>query len=86
MIAASGRRLLDVPVGELLSFAWANIYDKANDKAQRKLDLLVRGRLGQDGGEIMDDPNLPESLRGAEAPDWFTTEEDPFDDQWNLSL
>lgn len=75
-----------MPSGELLSFAWANVYDKANDKSRRKLDLLSRGRLGPDGGEIIDDENLPEALRGTEAPEWFTLEDDPFADQWAFEM
>jgi len=82
----SGRRLLDVPIGELLSIVWYEIYSNADPRMQRKLNLFVLGRLGPDGGEIVDDPNMPSSLRGREAPEGWADTEDPFSDGWNLNL
>lgn len=86
LLIKTGRRLLDLSVGEMISLVWSDLYTNTDAKGRRKLDLFARGRLGVDGGEIMDNDALPESLRGVEAPEGWNLDDDPFADQWSLTL
>lgn len=41
----------------------------------------LEGRIGPNGGIVVDDPMLPPELQGKEAPSWWTDEADP---TWNM--
>lgn len=70
---------------EMLSYAyWYMIKDLDSDQ-RRRIELALQGRIGESGGEIVDDPDLPASLQGKEAPSWWSSDFDPFADQHELS-
>lgn len=58
---------------------------QGDPEARRKVKLALEGRLGENGGEIVDDDLLPESMRGREAPKWWNSEHDPFANQQKVS-
>jgi hypothetical protein len=70
---------------ELLDFAYYYLVKDTDADGRRRVDLYIAGRLGESGGEIVDDPDLPEALQGKEAPSWWRADDDPFADQHDLS-
>lgn len=69
---------------EALNFVYAHLVENTDAEGRRKIDLSLAGRLGEHGGEIVDDPDLPASMQGMEAPSWWTGDHDPFADQHQL--
>lgn len=69
----------------LLNFVYYYLVKDADADGRRKIDLALAGRLGESGGEIIDDPDLPEGLQGKEAPSWWNSDYDAFEDQHDLS-
>ncbi len=81
----SGRRLSDLTAVELCSVVYYDMVTKITDPAQRnKFEAAIRGQLGARGGYIIDDPTLPESMQGLEAPTWWDPKHDPLADQQTL--
>ena len=72
---------MDLTVMEMLNFVYARLVEEADADHRRKIDLALAGRLGEHGGEIVDDPDLPAAMQGMEAPSWWTGDHDPFADQ-----
>lgn len=68
----------------LLNFTYYYMVKKTDAEGRRRIDLALAGRLGESGGEIVDDPDLPASLQGKEAPTWWRADDDPFADQQSL--
>lgn len=68
----------------LLDFTYYYLVKDADAEGRRKVDLAMAGRLGESGGEIVDDPDLPASLQGKEAPSWWSSEHDALADQHDL--
>lgn len=75
---------MDLSLQELLSFVYAMLVEGADSKHRKKIDALFAGRLGSGGGIIVDDPDLPESLRGQEAPSWWD-DSNPWADTHTIS-
>jgi hypothetical protein len=69
---------------ELLNFAYAQLVSYADEEGRKKIDLALEGRIGEHGGELVDDPDLPESMQGMEAPSWWNSDHDPFAEQHQL--
>ena len=63
---------------EVLNFAYACLMEGVDGDARKRINAALNGRLGQDGGILIDDPSLPASLQGQQAPSWWTDEHDPF--------
>ena len=61
------------------------LVEGADAKGRRKIDALFAGKLGPTGGIIVDDPDLPESLQGQEAPSWWDDGPDPWADTHTIS-
>lgn len=70
---------------ELLNFTYYYLVKDVDAEGRRKIELAMAGRLGESGGEIIDDPDLPEGLQGKEAPAWWSSEHNPFSDQHDLA-
>jgi hypothetical protein len=70
---------------ELLNFTFAHLLDGMHGDDRKRIIAALEGRLGPGGGIIVDDPDLPESLQGMEAPSWWVPDEDPFANQFDLS-
>jgi hypothetical protein len=83
-LIAIGRRLTQLSAIELLNFAYATIVGEANGEQRRHIDAALEGRLGQGGGILVDDPDLPASLQGTEAPSWWSDDHDPFAQQHTI--
>ena len=81
----SGRRIAKVTILELLNFVYADLLEWSDKDGRKKIDAALEGRLGESGGITIDDPTLPESLQGQEAPSWWTDDQDPFAEQHTLS-
>lgn len=77
-------RLIRMSLLALLDFTYYYLVKDADADGRRKIDLALAGRLGESGGEIVDDPDLPASLQGKEAPAWWNSEHDAFADQHDL--
>lgn len=75
---------MDLTVIECLNFVYARLVENADAAGRRKIDLALSGRLGEHGGEIVDDPDLPASMQGKEAPSWWNGDHDPFSEQHEL--
>jgi len=72
--------MVDLTIQELMSFVYAMLVEGADAKGRKKIDALFAGRLGSGGGIIVDDPDLPESLQGQEAPSWWDDDPNPLAD------
>lgn len=84
MLVGPGRRLLDLSAVELLNFVYAKIMDGRDQEARDKVNAALEGRLGESGGIKVDDPDLPASLQGMEAPSWWANDHDPFAEQHTI--
>ena len=84
LLITQGRRLADLTAVEMLNFTLARLLDGADGDGRHKIDLALEGRLGDHGGEIIDDADLPESMQGVEAPSWWNSNDDPFADTHDL--
>jgi len=62
---------------ELLNFVFADILDGLDSKQRVRILAALYGRLGANGGLIVDDPDLPASMQGLEMPDWYAEAADP---------
>lgn len=69
----------------MLNFTYWYMVKDADADQRRRIELALVGKLGESGGEIIDDPDLPESMQGVEAPAWWNSDHDPFADQHQLS-
>jgi len=65
----------------MLNFVYSRLVQDADEEGRKKVDLALAGRLGAHGGEIIDDPMLPASMQGMEAPSWWNSDHDAFADQ-----
>lgn len=82
----TGRRLSDLTAAELCNFVYYDMVTKITDPEQRtKFEAAIRGQLGARGGYIINDPLLPESMQGREAPTWWDPKHDPLSDQQRLT-
>lgn len=79
-----GKRLATVSINEMLNTAYARLVEFADEDGRKRIDLALAGKLGESGGEIVDDPDLPESIQGMEAPAWWNSDHDPFAEQHQL--
>lgn len=68
----------------MLNLTYARLVEFADEDGRKRIDLALAGRLGESGGEIVDDPDLPESMQGVEAPSWWNSDHDPFAEQHQL--
>jgi len=71
-------------VTEVLNFAWAFLLDGQHGENRKRVIAALEGRVGPGGGIIVDDETLPESLRGQEAPSWWSDDHDPFADTFTV--
>jgi hypothetical protein len=69
----------------MLNLTLACLLEWADADGRKKIELALEGRLGEHGGEIVDDPDLPASMQGLEAPSWWNSDDDPFADQHQFS-
>jgi hypothetical protein len=76
--------LATIGLVELLNFAYARLMENADEDDRKRIDMTLAGRIGEGGGEIVDDPDLPDEMQGLEAPSWWNSDHDPFSDQLNL--
>lgn len=76
--------MLDLSALEMLNYVYARLVENTDADGRRKIDLALAGRLGEHGGEIVDDPDLPAAMQGKEAPSWWNSDHDPFADQHQL--
>lgn len=84
-LIGSGHRLAGMGMVALLNFAYGRLLEFADDEGRKRIELALEGRLGENGGEIVDDPDLPAEMQGLEAPSWWNSDHDPFADQHQLS-
>ncbi len=75
-----GKRLTTVSALELLNFVYAELVKDATQEQREKINAVLEGRVGAGGGIVVDDPLLPETLQGQEAPSWWNDDHDPFSD------
>lgn len=68
----------------MLNFTYWYLVKDLDAEQRKKIDLALANRLGENGGEIVDDPDLPENLQGKEAPSWWSGDHDPFADQQDI--
>ncbi len=64
---------------------YSMLVTEGDEEHRKRIHLAMEGRLGANGGEIVNDPDLPESMQGMEAPSWWNSDHDPFADQHQLS-
>lgn len=69
----------------MLNFVYADLMEWADQDGRKRVDAALEGRIGATGGIVVDDPDLPASLQGMEAPSWWRDDEDPFADQHTLN-
>lgn len=69
----------------MLNYAYWYLVKDAEEEQRRRIDMALEGRLGESGGEIVDDPALPASMQGKEAPVWWNGDHDAFANQHELS-
>ena len=81
----TGKRLIDLSAVELCDYSYSLLVKDRDSEGRRKIELMLVGKIGERGGEIVDDPLLPASMQGMEAPAWWTGDHDPFADQHTLS-
>lgn len=62
---------------ELLNFIYADLLDGLDHQSRKRVQAALEGRIGEHGGIIVDDPDLPEALQGKEAPSWWSPEQSP---------
>lgn len=68
---------------ELLNYAYADRLEGLDPKQRSYVIAALEGRLGPNGGFIVDDPTLP--TYGQEAPAWYGEgTEDPFSDTFSV--
>ena len=70
---------------EMLNYVYYYMVKDAEPEQRRKIDLALAGKLGSNGGEIIDDPDLPASIQGMEAPAWWNSDHDALADQHQLT-
>lgn len=58
-----------------MNYAYAQMTDGLDWERKMRVDGALLGKIGPNGGWIIDDPLMPASLRGQEAPEWY----DPFE-------
>lgn len=85
LLVERGRRLADLGLIEMLNFTYAVLVKDADAEGRRKVDLALQGKIGEGGGEIVDDPALPASMQGREAPSWWNGDHDPFADTHSIN-
>lgn len=78
------QRLLRLSAHEALNFAYAHLVDGADHETRLKIDAALSGNLGEGGGQIVNDPDLPDAMQGMEAPAWWSSDEDPFQDTFTV--
>jgi len=78
-------RLVNLSAVDLLDYAYFMLTKDRDAATLRKIELMLMGRLGEHGGEIIDDPDLPESMQGMEAPSWWNGSHDPWAEQHRLA-
>ena len=83
-VIAFGRRLVKLSALEVLNFSFSNILEGLDGESRKRALAALEGRLGPNGGILIDDPDLPESLQGQEAPDWWKDDHDPFQDTFTV--
>lgn len=77
-----GARIHTASASELMAYTYAEFIARFPDTESRnRAEAWLRGKLGAKGGYIIDDPALPESMQGKEAPSWWTPDHDPFKNQ-----
>lgn len=69
---------------ELLNFTLSRLFEGADSEGRKKIKAALEGRLGPGGGIIVDDPTLPESMQGIEAPSWWSDDHDPWADSFTV--
>lgn len=84
MLIKGGRRLLELSAIEMLNLAYAMLVSDSDDEHRKRIDLALAGKIGESGGEIVADPDLPDEMQGLEAPSWWNSDHDPFADQHQL--
>lgn len=78
-------RLHELCALDLLAYAYDQLMAGATSvDDQNRVEAWLRGKLGPGGGYIVDDPDMPESMRGVEAPRWWVPDEDPFANQMRV--
>jgi len=85
VLVGKGLRLTDLSLIQMLNFAYSHLVADADEEGRKKVNLALAGRLGEHGGEIIDDPMLPASMQGKEAPSWWNSDHDAFADQHTLA-
>ena len=73
-----GPRLNSLPFDRALNIVYQHLVKGSDPKGRKYLDDALLGRIGASGGLIIDDPRLPASLQGKEAPTWFSENHDPY--------
>lgn len=71
-------RLNSLPYDRALNLVYQHLTKDTDMKGRKYLDDALAGRIGSAGGLIIDDPKLPASLQGKEAPSWFSENHDPY--------
>lgn len=76
---------MDLSAVEVLDYSYYLLTKDRDQATRRKIELMLMGRLGEHGGELIDDPSLPASMQGMEAPSWWNSDHDPWADTHRLS-
>ena len=75
----SGLRLATIDSLGLLDYAYSELIEGADAEHKLRIDATLLGRIGENGGFIIDDPELPAALQGKEAPSWWNPYEKAFE-------
>jgi len=67
-----------LPISLMLNFVLADLLEGHDMEGRQRVQALLRGRIGEGGGIIVDDPTLPAELQGKEAPSWWDADYDPW--------
>lgn len=79
------QRLLKLSAMEVLNFGYSHLMDGKDAKERVYIQAWLEGRVGPNGGIIVDDDDLPENLHGQEAPAWWNEgPQNPFSDTFTV--
>lgn len=84
-LVPSGVKLHDLNCVDLLAYAYDQLMAGVQSvDDQNRVEAWLRGKLGPGGGYIVDDPDMPVSMQGIEAPKWWVPDDDPFANQMKV--
>lgn len=71
---------------ELLNWTFAYMMEDKEPRERRYILAALEGRLGPNGGILVDDPDLPAEMQGQEAPAWWDDGVTDMGDTFTINL